>query len=499
MTNTDLRLYAGVPLTRDNLNFLDNFTNDTEKFNIFSTYEVKQFDTQPIRRTFESVVVRSTIDEVDNVNYMTFKNGDGQRYYCYVTNVVYESEEGSRVFFEIDFMTTWLNQKILKDCMIEREHTSTDVIGDHLVDEGLATGDYVIMSTDTILDLNPQAIVVGTTYDPNIPDDVIGEVYTGIYSGVKYFAFDCGTGITALQLFLATISGTPGKAESIKSMFMMAKNLLPSFSDGDAITLANAKTIDFNYNKNNTDIDGYKPKNNKLFVYPYNVLYVSNHNGGVAEFKYEYSDNSNMQFFATGNISPNPIVSLIPKNYKGAVANFDEMLRLADYAQCSWIQDSFQTYVAQTAVTTPANIATGLASVALTGGVGGVIAGVATVSAFAGGVKAFIQADQVKGSVSGGINTSIGVQTFGFYPKTIRGEHARIIDDTFTKFGYKVNRIGTPSLKSRPKFNYIKTVECNVQGLIPSQDLQEIRNIFNAGVTFWHTTDVGNYSVVNAP
>lgn len=500
MGTTDLRLYTGVPLTRDNLNFLDGFADDTTKLALFEPYKVKQYTISPMRRSFANIVVDSPIDEIDNVNYMTFKNLDGHRYYCYVTNVVYESEGASRVSFEIDFMTSWINQKVLKDCMIEREHTPTDIPGDHLVDEGLATGEYTIRATDTFLDLNAQAIIVGSTYDPVLVADAIGEVYTGIFSGIKYFAFNRdGPGITALQLFIISIVGTTGKAEAIKSMFMIPKNLIPTFVDGDAIIAPNALTIDFNYVKNLSDIDGYTPKNQKLFAYPYNVLYVSNHNGGIAEYRYEYSNVSNMQFFATCNISPNPVVNLIPKNYKNAIVNFDEILRLADYAQCSWIQDSFQTYVAQTAITAPVNIATTAITGVLTGGASTALAVAGAVSAFAGGIKAFVQADQVKGAVAGGINTAVGIQTFGFYPKTIRAEHAKIIDDTLTKFGYKVNRIGIPNLNSRPKFNYIKTIECNIQGPIPSQDLQAIRDIFNFGVTFWHTTDVGNYNVVNSP
>lgn len=504
MADTTLRLYAGVPLTRDNLNFLNNFTSESQQLSVFGAYQVKEYGTgaeplAPIRRSFDSIVVDSPIEEVDNVNYMTFKNGSSQRYWCFVTDVVYESESSSRVYFEIDYMTTWyLSIDFSKSSLIEREHVADDAVGLHLVDENITTGDYTIRATDTILDLNPLAILVSSSWNPDTNSDVVGDNYSGIYSGTALFAFDRITGITALNLFLLDVVAD-NKADAITSIFMIPKNLLPSFTDGDQISVPNSLTIDFNYNKNTTDIDGYTPKNNKLFVYPYNFLYVTNHNGLAAEFQYEYSSQANMQFYVTCNVTPNPVVALVPKQYKGAFANFDEILRIADYPQCSWTIDSFLQYVANAAVSTPVNVAGAFALGAATGGVGAIAAVPSVVNAITGGVQAARQPNQVRGSITGGGNTGIGIQTFGFYPKTIRAEHAKIIDDMFTKFGYRVNRLSSIDVNKRPKFDYVKTIDCNIQGSIPSKDLQEIRNMFNKGVTFWHTTDVGNYDVTNTP
>ena len=67
-------------------------------------------------------------------------------------------------------------------------------------------------------------------------------------------------------------------------------------------------------------------------------------------------------------------------------------------------------------------------------------------------------------------------------------------------YGYSVNRwksIGE-LIKSRKYFNYIQTTICNIIGdKIPYEDLEEIKSIFNTGITFWHVEnniDVCNYS-----
>ena len=71
---------------------------------------------------------------------------------------------------------------------------------------------------------------------------------------------------------------------------------------------------------------------------------------------------------------------------------------------------------------------------------------------------------------------------------TIKKEFAQKIDSYFTTFGYACNKIKIPNLNSRSNWNYIKTVNCNITGYIPELDLQRLKDMFNSGVTLWHTT-----------
>lgn len=81
--------------------------------------------------------------------------------------------------------------------------------------------------------------------------------------------------------------------------------------------------------------------------------------------------------------------------------------------------------------------------------------------------------------------------------KTIRDEYATQLTNYFKMFGYKVNKLEVPNTKSRQYYNYIKTVDANIIGNIPSNDLNTIKGIFDKGVTIWHTSNVGDYSVNN--
>ena len=39
---------------------------------------------------------------------------------------------------------------------------------------------------------------------------------------------------------------------------------------------------------------------------------------------------------------------------------------------------------------------------------------------------------------------------------------------------------------SRKKWNYIKTVDCNIYGEIPFEDKQQLELMFDNGFTLWH-------------
>ena len=73
------------------------------------------------------------------------------------------------------------------------------------------------------------------------------------------------------------------------------------------------------------------------------------------------------------------------------------------------------------------------------------------------------------------------------------------IHDYFVKYGYKVNKWETINVNSRKYFNFIKTNTCNIVGeKIPHEYLEEIKDIFNRGLTVWHVDNgavVGEYSV----
>ena len=53
-------------------------------------------------------------------------------------------------------------------------------------------------------------------------------------------------------------------------------------------------------------------------------------------------------------------------------------------------------------------------------------------------------------------------------------------------YGYKVNTVKIPNVSGRRNWNFVKTINCYIDAAIPQEDLQEIKNMFNRGITIWH-------------
>lgn len=97
--------------------------------------------------------------------------------------------------------------------------------------------------------------------------------------------------------------------------------------------------------------------------------------------------------------------------------------------------------------------------------------------------------NSAQGNVNGGdILTATSTNTFYFYNMTIKSEYAKMIDDFFSMYGYKVNSVKVPNVTGRTNWNYVKTIDSIIVGDVPQADLQEIKNMFDDGVTLWHNT-----------
>jgi hypothetical protein len=81
---------------------------------------------------------------------------------------------------------------------------------------------------------------------------------------------------------------------------------------------------------------------------------------------------------------------------------------------------------------------------------------------------------------------------------SIKQEYAKIIDKYFDMFGYKVNMVKTPNKAHRSRWWYTKTIDVNIDGAIPNDDMQMIKNAYNNGITYWRNpSNFMNYSVSN--
>lgn len=109
--------------------------------------------------------------------------------------------------------------------------------------------------------------------------------------------------------------------------------------------------------------------------------------------------------------------------------------------------------------------------------------------------------DTIISSNDGGFNMYDDNRYIAFYRMKICCEFEELLADTFATSGYTVKRVKVPNLRSRLRYNYIKTVGANIVGSFNQDDLAKIKAIFNNGVTFWHYNTVNfkpyDYSLEN--
>lgn len=76
-----------------------------------------------------------------------------------------------------------------------------------------------------------------------------------------------------------------------------------------------------------------------------------------------------------------------------------------------------------------------------------------------------------------------------FYRKAISCEFEEQLAQYWAMYGYIVKRVEIPDLRSRVRYNFIKTIGANIEGEIESSYLAAIKTIYDNGLTIWHYSE----------
>lgn len=520
-------------LEPDNRHQLD-FANINAQANYFDGIAVKTYTNYTYVRKDQTIVVAEPIDNIRDCNYLFYVNTgySNKRYYAFITGMDYLSANSTQIHIKTDCFQTYQFSLAYYKSFVERSHVSVanDTVGANTVPEGLETGEYVINGVPTAI--SPSATVQDQSGVKTIHTEMIicfqatqfiqdvsyfkgGAYYNRQYSGLKIF------GVETKAQADNIISGydKAGRSESIKAIFMAPKEFFqgctirePTFDtqfetnvtvpilipaeDQYATTLLQSVNI-----TRNSTLNGYTPRNQKLYTYPYNYIFISNNAGSDVVYHYEDFETNVCNFYMGGTLGQGCSVKLTPVNYKrytasGGMENYAYGITGAKYPVCAWASDYYTNWVTQNGV----NIATSTVNTIMHGMTVGLASGNigtftasavsstlgATTSALAKYHQASIMPDQAHGNANCSDVSFAWRRYFTAFQMSIRSEFARIIDSFFDTFGYKVNVVEVPNFKTRPNWNYIKTIDANIEGNIPADDLLEIKKIFNNGVTIWH-------------
>jgi len=520
---TDIRLVK-VPIEIDNKNQL-TFASKTAQYNYFNSCDYIEVDDSSYQRKDSTIRYPGHIDDLIGYNYCMYKNTtySNKWFYAFITDMRYMSDSMTLITIKTDVWQTWFDDIEIKKSFVEREHVNSDNYAEHTVPENLETGEYITLFSAKSTDLGSSHLVMGTTISPiDGTSTVTGGNYGGIYSGVKYYVFETVADLTNALNRIAS----NGHSDSIVSLFY-CPDWISGYSTGSwtsgvkevpnssGVSKASGLSIPLHP----TAIDGYTPKNKKLFTYPYVSYLLSNNAGSSMTYRLEdflQQPDSGGDYTGDleiyGTCTPGCSIRIIPKYYKvkdvllNEEYNNEYGLNAPKFPIASWGNDAYTNWLTQTGINVGGVKIDG-ATVAVAKGVINTGVGVGTVLATGGAMGGYetgagigqifnavqevyhhsFNPVQATGNInSGDVTYSSGNLTFTGYFMTIKAEYAQIIDEYLSMFGYKVNRTKIPNITGRLNWNYVKTIECNIHGYIPQKDCIEIKNMFNAGVTFWH-------------
>ena len=449
-----------------------------------------------------------------SANYLCMQNPhyNNKWFFAFIDSVEYSSEKSTIIYYTIDEISTWWSYWARKVCYVEREHVNDDTVGLHTIPEGLETGDYVCNASDSFL-FNEYVYMMQVSETATTEVKLYATNVNGIWMSGGFYIFD---NINSMISVMNAIT----KDDVIKNIYIVPKYLL---NTGDFNTLWNGQATPIFASKTvgqQTSIDTYVPKNNKLFCYPYNYLLETNNNGASNILKYEMFDGT-PQFSIGGCATVGGSIISIPFNYKeGDETN---MLIAGKFPTCSWSEDAYTNWLTMNAVNvlgqdiSPDVAGYGMSAlqglvgagmIASGNPVGANLVGSAINNAFAT-AQAVAQhkriPDTFKGNINGGdFLTASGRNGFYFYKMTIKKEIAESIDGFFTRFGYKVNKLKTPNFTGRRYFNFVKIAGGEIIGYsnnqisVPESSMDIINRVFRNGTTIWHDhNNIGNYNLDN--
>lgn len=530
------------PLELDNQNQLDFATKSAQE-TYFKSLPKLYLDEFSYQRKDSVIRVNYHIDTLLQYTYVMYKNDNysNKWFYAFITDMEYINDNCTYVTIKTDVWQTWQFDLSWKRCFVSREHTNDDTFGKNLVPESLETGEYICNKEENIRYNDDQGtpadylVFMQVTELPNnwtLPSGC-SKMVNNVASGCYYIGLDYdATGLKAVSKILEWYDSND-KAGAVLAMFIAPELITPVTEQNktlggltfvvsypqtsEAPTLMADGTFSMSQNLN-----GYSPKNKKTLAYPYNYLLISNNNGETYEYRFEefynLNDSTRKQigtpsFTVLGALTQGCQVKMFPENYMkgtGTTSCWDYGINGGKYPILSWTSDYYLNWEAENgrylATQTGLNVVSSIASAAMnplnlvTGGLAALNVFSTINQAMHQQEVAAMQPDQAKGNTaSGDLNFAFSKDQFTLRQMTIREDFARKIDDYFSAYGYQTNAYKIPNRTGRQNWNFVQTSGCNITADIPQKDLEEIKGMFNAGITIWHhPTTFMDYSQSNS-
>lgn len=517
--------------------------------------------------------VEGTPEDYAGCNMIMFRNNSlsSKWYYAFIGYPYISTEKVTEISWALDIWRTYYWEWSLGETLVVREHVKSDDIGEWLYPENVETGEFVSVSSNPLLDEQDWTpyLVIGYSFSPQTNDDgqvdrdqaftifqvledivdKVNPLYLipgcnptfagggrvhGIYQGTRFLALPM-SGVTAdintvnerIQALIK--DGQIDRVQLLVNVpsWMVESYKFNNFDDPGYPLNTDVKRVQNVEVDSPTTFGGYTPHNKKLFTQQFNYLLMSNSVGATEEYGYEYFNDNTAKFDEIAQLSSNPTIKLLPKNYKGSTYAYGYAIDMNGFPTSSISYSSYANqqnllgdeYHRQKLVSdslsnvwntvgdvanTVGGTADALSGIKAANPVSYIEAGASVVSGVASSAdnmqkrfygylmdiqqaQAHYREPQVtKGVATPGIMFALNAMRFTAYKMQVQPQFAKMIDKFFDACGYAINQFKQPNLTGRKNWNYLQLSEPVVKGNLPIGAKDVLVNIFTSGVRIWH-------------
>lgn len=546
---------CSVPFS-DYTNVLSFKNNDEARANYFiskTVYNLTDVNGYSYVKGSGAIRVNKSKDSLYNVNYMMYRNDHfgSKWFYAFVDSLEYINANVTEIRFSTDVWQTWESALNFHESFIVRQHIpkSEDTIGANTQPENMTSEKYVYEKTSEKFFMSGsyylmvQALGIPRP-EYESPEDKylpMSTVLNGTLFNGCYFVYSNTTDGYKKLRELITAFDKVNKSNSIINIYHVPSNLfltgtgtlthldssLPlGYTDENTLCSYSITDKEITISKlNKFEISSgsyYTPRNKKLLTFPYTKLVLTNTNGSNTTYRQEWFDN-NITFKALTDINSPVTMVAYPTDYRAGSTN--NSLSLKGLSTTAWESNAYLNYIAYNSNTISINqelidkeykyqSADLMKNYALTGMTSPLKDGIDLEynmiknALRTSDTKRRFQAslddkELMQNNSRGTSNSGIPlhqINKYGFQFMFMRYpyEYIKIIDNYFDKFGYAINNFKPINYNNRSNFDYIETSQVLVDGDVPEDDMNVIKNIFNSGVRIWHnTTNFLNFNVDN--
>lgn len=494
------------------------------------------------------VDIDEKISGLDNKNYLYFYNdttigGSGTskvEYCCFITDYEYIAPKTTRLYLELDVIQTYFYDCSFYRSFIERGHVASDTEGAWLAPEPISVVPSYMRELEQVgtnAKWSPSWVLHSTSkynsttlkYEYGGLSTSIGEygTYIDSVSDIRDFLTNYGkksvqeiaedaqsasgneTWIDWLNSIFAGTAGTDiidsVRATTSASDLQDHRNeiigvyAIPTWAKGTGSPTNSPNTLTATGTLSNSLACGYTPRNKKMLTDMCKAYMIYDQNGTKIPYK--------PQLF-TG--TPTITLSCAPMSTNGYylhISNYRDYTEATK--QIPYNCERRVSYDVNTGLNKSINILT--SGINMLTSAGALITAptnpVAVLQGSQGVTNSTLNMIDALGQRGASIGSNGDIMSLMSNHAVLHWcdvspnyAECEYIDDFLDTFGYAINELYAPRswMYTRKYWNYLKTQDINIHGQCPAKYEQKIKDIINAGITFWHDySNYGRYDLSN--